>query len=182
MANLLTAIRFLLIAPFAVFMYRGDERSALIALVIWVAALITDLLDGPIARRQGTVTSLSGAFDHTSDFLLVTSAMFAGAFRGAFPWILPALITAAFLQYVLDSYWIHRERKLRGSKLGRYNGMLYFVPPIMDVVIRLGVSFLRPLLVVIAWALVVSTVLSMYHRLRASLGSSKDFAGRPAQK
>ncbi len=44
---------------------------------------------GPIARRRGTVTALSGTFDHTSDFLFVTSGMFAGALRGAFPWILP---------------------------------------------------------------------------------------------
>ena len=62
------------------------------------------------------MTALSGTFDHASDFLFVTSGMFAGAFRGAFPWILPALITAAFAQYVIDSYWIHRQTKLRGSK------------------------------------------------------------------
>jgi CDP-diacylglycerol--glycerol-3-phosphate 3-phosphatidyltransferase len=182
MANVLTAIRFLLVAPFAFFMYRGDERSAVLALAIWVAAVVTDLLDGPIARRQGTVTSLSGAFDHTSDFLLVTTGMLAGAFRRAFPWILPILITAAFLQYVVDSYWIHRERKLRGSKLGRYNGMLYFIPPLADTLIRLGAHLLQPVLVVLCWALVISTLLSMYHRLKAGMGSSKNLARRPAEK
>ena len=182
MANVLTAIRFLLVAPFVLFMYRGDARSAIFALAIWVVALITDLLDGPIARRQGAVTSLSGAFDHTSDFLLVTSGMFAGAFRGAFPWILPTLITAAFLQYVVDSYWIHRERKLRGSKLGRYNGMLYFVPPCVDILSRLGARLLQPVLIVLSWALVVSTLFSMYHRLRAGIDSSKNLTGSPAEK
>ena len=128
MANALTAIRLLLVAPFAFFMARGDERSAVFALIAWVVALSTDFLDGPIARRRGTVTALSGTFDHSSDFLFVTSGIFAGAYRGVFPWVLPVCITAAFAQYVIDSYWIHRQSKLRGSKLGRYNGMLYFVP------------------------------------------------------
>ena len=132
MANALTAVRLLLVLPFGFFMAKGDERSAIFALAAWVMAVITDLLDGPIARRRGTVTAWSGTFDHTSDFLFVTSGLFGGAVRGAFPWILPVLITLAFAQYVIDSYWIHRRTKLRGSKLGRYNGILYFVPTIID--------------------------------------------------
>ena len=164
MANALTAIRLILVIPFAFFMARGDERSAAFALIAWVVALATDFLDGPIARRKGTVTALSGTFDHTTDFLFVVSGIFAGAYRGAFPWILPICITAAFTQYVIDSYWIHRQSKLRGSKLGRYNGMLYFVPPCMEILIRLGARFLQPLLTLLVWALVLSTLVSMGQR------------------
>src|SRR5215468_4619515 len=156
MANALTAVRLLLVVPFALYMSQGDERSAIIALFAWVVALITDFLDGPIARLRGSVTAWSGTFDHTSDFLFVTSGLFAGALRGAFPWILPILITAAFAQYVIDSYWVHRHTKLRGSKLGRYNGILYFVPSIMDILIRLGLRFLEPLLAILVWLLILS--------------------------
>jgi CDP-diacylglycerol--glycerol-3-phosphate 3-phosphatidyltransferase len=165
MANVLTAVRLLLIAPFAFFMAKGDQCSAIFALVAWSVALASDFLDGPIARRKGTVTPFSGTFDHTSDFLFVTCGLFAGAYRGVFPWILPVLIVAAFAQYFIDSYWIHRQAKLRGSKLGRYNGMLYFVPLCMDILIRLGVRFLQPLLTILVWLLVLSTVVSMGHRL-----------------
>jgi CDP-diacylglycerol--glycerol-3-phosphate 3-phosphatidyltransferase len=165
MANALTAVRLLLVFPFAFYMARGDRRSAIFALLAWVLALITDLLDGPIARRRGTVTAWSGTFDHTADFLFVTSGLFAGALRGAFPWILPVLISAAFAQYVIDSYWIHRNAKLRGSKLGRYNGMLYFVPTCMDSLIRMGLVFLQPWLMILVWLLVVSTLVSMVQRL-----------------
>jgi len=181
MANALTALRLLLVVPFAFSMARGGLRSAVFALVVWVVALATDFLDGPIARRRGTVTTWSGTFDHTSDFLFVTSGIFAGAFRGAFPWILPVLITAAFIQYVIDSYWIHRERKLRGSKLGRYNGMLYFVPPCMDILIRLGVRPLQPLLTILVWLLVLSTLVSMGQRLMLSR-LSEHLSSRPPEK
>lgn len=165
MANALTALRLLLVAPFVVFMSRGDSRSAAIALVIWGVALASDFVDGPIARRRGTVSSMSGTFDHASDFLFVTGGILACAWRGSIPWILPALITAAFAQYVIDSYWIHPQAGLRGSKLGRYNGMLYFVPPCIDALIRLGAVFLRPILSALAWLLVLSTLVSMGQRL-----------------
>jgi CDP-diacylglycerol--glycerol-3-phosphate 3-phosphatidyltransferase len=168
MANALTALRLLLVIPFAYFMTKGDVRFALFALVVWAVALISDFLDGPIARRRGTVTAWSGTFDHTTDFLFVTSGLFAGAFRGVFPWILPILIVAAFSQYVIDSYWIHRHAKLRGSKLGRYNGMLYFVPTCMEIIIRLGAHWLQPLLTILVWMLVSSTLVSMAQRLMLS--------------
>jgi CDP-diacylglycerol---glycerol-3-phosphate 3-phosphatidyltransferase len=170
MANALTMIRLLLVLPFAFFMTRGDRASAIFALAAWTVAVATDLLDGPVARRRGTVTAFSGTFDHTSDFLFVTSGLYAGALRGAFPWILPLLITAAFAQYVIDSYWSHhqtqlRHAKLRGSKLGRYNGILYFVPALIDILIRMGLRLLEPVLGILVWLLVVTTLLSMAQRL-----------------
>ena len=165
MANILTAVRLLLVLPFAFFMARGDVRSAEFAALAMAGAIATDVLDGPVARRRGTVSAVSGTFDHTSDFLFVTCGLFAGAFRGAFPWILPVLITAAFAQYFIDSYWVHRQRALRKSQLGRYNGILYFVPLCIDIFIRMGAHVLYPLLTLLVWLLVLSTLVSMGQRL-----------------
>jgi CDP-diacylglycerol--glycerol-3-phosphate 3-phosphatidyltransferase len=181
MANALTALRLLLVIPFAFFMNKGDVRFARFALIVWVVALGTDFLDGPIARRRGTVTAWSGTFDHTTDFLFVTSGLFAGACRGVFPWILPVLIVAAFSQYLIDSYWIHRHRKLRGSKLGRYNGMLYFAPTCMEIVMRLDAQWLQPVLTILVWMLVLSTLVSMGQRLMLSR-SAEHLAARSPQK
>lgn len=165
MANALTAVRLLLVLPFAFLMTKGETRYAVFSLIVIVVALATDFLDGPVARRTGTVSALGGTFDHTSDFLFVSCGLFACAYRGAVPWILPALITAAFAQYFIDSYWIHRHGGLRRSRLGRYNGILYFVPLCVDIVIRLGLRFLHPLLTLLVWALVLSTLVSMGQRL-----------------
>ena len=167
MANLLTVFRLLLIFPFVFLMTRTDASSATIAGIIFVLAVVSDVVDGPIARRRGTVTERGRAADHTADFLLVTCGLMAGATRGAFPWILPILIAVAFVQYVVDSYWLPRQRRLRMSQLGRWNGILYFVPLGGDILIRLGLGFLEPLLLPVCWALVVSTLLSIGDRLAA---------------
>lgn len=182
MANALTALRLVLVAPFALFMSRGDTHAAVLTLLIWVIALGTDFLDGPIARRRHSITPMSGTFDHATDFLFVVSGIFAGAWRGAFPWILPICITAAFAQYVADSYWLHPRSGLRGNRLGRYNGMLYFIPPCVDSLIRLGWSFLRPALSAFVWLLVLSTIASMLQRSLQYRSLSEDLARRSPQK
>ena len=82
---------------------------------------------------------------------------------------------------IRDSYWIHRHTKLRGSKLGRYNGMLYFVPTCMDILIRMGLMFLQPLLTILVWLLVVSTLVSMFQRLMFR-GLPEQLPGRPPEK
>jgi CDP-diacylglycerol--glycerol-3-phosphate 3-phosphatidyltransferase len=168
MANALTAVRLLLVVPFAMLVGRGDARVGTLAALLILVAIGTDLLDGRVARRLGTVSAFGGTFDHTADFLFVTCGLFASAFRGTVPWLLPSLITAAFTQYVVDSYWIHRGQALRGSRLGRYNGILYFVPLCVNVGIDMGLHALRPLLAGLAWTLVLSTAISMGQRFRSA--------------
>ncbi len=167
MANLLTALRLFLMVPFVFLMTRADASSALLAGMIFVIATASDVVDGPIARRQGTVSEGGRAADHTADFLFVTCGLMAGVTRGVFPWLLPLLIAVAFTQYVVDSYWLHRQRQLRMSQLGGWNGILYFVPLGGDILIRLGLGFLEPLLFPVCVALVISTLLSIGDRLAA---------------
>jgi len=182
MANALTAIRLLLALPFALLMASGGAREAAIAGLLLAAAIATDLLDGAVARRRGTVTSAGGAFDHAVDFIFVVGGLAGGAGRGAFPWILPVLVTAAFLQYVVDSYWVDGRRALRPSRLGRYNGILYFAPLGGDILVRVGLGLLRPLVTAVAWLLVASTALSMAQRLRASWRRGEQLPRRPSEK
>jgi phosphatidylglycerophosphate synthase len=166
-AHALTAARLLLTVPFALVMALGGARAAWLAALALALAITTDLLDGAIARRQGTASAAGGVFDHTTDCLFVTAGLAAAAMRGAVPWLLPMLVAAAFAQYVVDSYWLHRGRSLRTSRLGRWNGILYFAPLGGDILVRLGLSGLRPLVTLLAWGLVVSTICSMGERLWA---------------
>jgi CDP-diacylglycerol--glycerol-3-phosphate 3-phosphatidyltransferase len=170
MAHALTTIRLLLILPFALLMAGGEPRSAGLAAGVLALAIATDVLDGAIARRRGTASAAGRLFDHATDCLFVTAGLAAGAMRGAVPWVLPVLVVAAFGQYVADSYWLHRGRSLRTSRLGRWNGILYFVPLVVDVLVRLGWTRLQPVLALLAWILVASTIVSMGERLRAVRG------------
>ncbi len=82
------------------------------------------------------------------------------------------LIVFAFSQYVLDSYWLHREKKLRMSVLGRWNGTLYFVPLVVIAVSRLNImpgsrEAWATLIVGLSYALILSTLASIVDRALA---------------
>jgi CDP-diacylglycerol--glycerol-3-phosphate 3-phosphatidyltransferase len=172
LAHLLTALRLALLAPFAYWMYSATQHAALLAAAALVAAIASDLLDGAIARRRGTQSSFGRAFDHGADCAFVSAGLAGAAARGSLPWLLPALVVVAFAQYAIDSYWLHRRGELRMSALGRWNGVLYFVPLSVDVARRLGIEVPLLALHVIAWLLIASTVASMADRALALRGAS----------
>jgi CDP-diacylglycerol--glycerol-3-phosphate 3-phosphatidyltransferase len=169
MANALTAIRLLLAAPFAALMAAPDPRYAIGAALILTAAIASDILDGIVARRHGTASAEGQLFDHATDAVFASSGLAGAALRGVVPWVLPVVVAAAFAQYVIDSRWIHRAAGLRGSRLGRYNGILYFAPLVADILVRVGFRPLQPLVVALAWILVASTAVSMTLRALAAL-------------
>jgi len=162
-ANGLTASR-LVAAPLLALAILREAHG--VALVVFIAAVLTDLLDGWVARRLGEVSSLGSVLDHATDAFFVIAGIGALGCTGEAPQILPWLIAAAFLQYLVDSR-VSAGRPLRSSVLGRWNGVAYFVllgiPVVRD---GLGLAWPRPPLIsAIGWVLVVSTLLSMAQRL-----------------
>lgn len=175
MAHLLTGLRLLAAAPAAWAFSRPDQVLPWLLVALVVVAIATDYLDGVVARRTGAASARGRLFDHTTDFLFVTSGLAGAARAGLVPAWLPLLISLAFSQYVLDSYFWHRERQLRMSFLGRWNGILYFVPLVLIAVsglrdlaelAALAAAIVRPL----AMLLMVTTVASMLDRAAAPAG------------
>jgi hypothetical protein len=73
---------------------------------------------------------------------------------------------------VLDSYFLHLEKRLRMSSIGRWNGIFYFVPLVLIAVSRLdfmaGVAGLFSMLIVLSsYLLILSTVASIVDRALA---------------
>ena len=174
MAHLLTGVRLMLALPLAVAFARPDFLGAdLVALLLGVA-IATDYLDGIVARRQGTASPGGQLFDHGTDCLFVTTGLTGAAMADLVPLVLPILITVAFSQYVFDSYWVHRQKRLRMSGIGRWNGVLYFVPLVLLAAARLEVgadlsSLLTRTALAASYALVVSTSVSIVDRATAAL-------------
>ncbi len=172
MANLLTAIRLLLAVPAAIAFAQPEFLSPFLLLTLMTVAIATDFLDGIVARRRGTASPRGQLFDHITDFLFVTSGLSGAAIAGQVTAALPVLIAVAFLQYVLDSYFLHREKRLRMSFLGRWNGIFYFVPLVLIAASRpdfMGgiAGLLSTLIVWLSYLLVLSTVASIVDRAMA---------------
>jgi len=160
----LSLLRLLLAPPLALALARGTPAGGALGLTLFCVAVATDLADGPIARARGTASGVGRALDHLADFSVVEFGLAAAAQRGAVPWALPALVALAFFQYVADSYWLRRAGELRMSGLGRWNGILYFVPLGAALFVELGAGFLAAPTRWVAWALCASTLASIADR------------------
>jgi len=73
----LTLCRIVLVPLIIVFLISSSRVHVLIAAVIFIAASLTDWLDGRMARRRNQVTRLGTLLDPVADKLLVAAALVA---------------------------------------------------------------------------------------------------------
>ena len=73
--NKLTLLRILLVPVFVVVLCWNFRGHDLVALVIFILASLTDLLDGKIARKYNLITDFGKFMDPIADKLLVTAAL-----------------------------------------------------------------------------------------------------------
>ena len=169
LANLLTTVRLLLIAPVIALVTGTLNAPAWSLLAVVILAIASDYFDGIVARKTGTASARGMLFDHSTDFLFVTSGLFAIASQDMISIWLPVLIVIAFSQYVLDSYLLMRAKQLRMSFLGRWNGIFYFAPLLLLAVSEALTLPLAAALEILGWLLIASTLASIVDRLLAPL-------------
>ncbi len=171
-ATALTLFRLLLAPAFALAILAGAWLGASL---LFALAVASDFGDGYLARRYGEASALGGFLDHLVDAIFVTAGATALASAGIVPIALPVLIAAAFTQYAVDSR-VAGGRPLRGSRLGRWNGIAYYVVVAVPVVRdALGLGWPSAWWVrALGWALVATSAASMVERGRAAWGRRRE--------
>ena len=98
--NKLTILRAFMIIPFVIIMLTNcfGKFSNWIALVIFILASVTDLLDGKIARKYGLITNFGKFMDPLADKLLVCTALICLLNRGTIPaWAVIIIMAREFI-------------------------------------------------------------------------------------
>jgi phosphatidylglycerophosphate synthase len=160
--NVLSLSRVVLAFPTAVALVQG---SAVVTVLLFTSAIVTDVIDGRIARRRHQTSSLGTLIDHGADATFVTVLCATGVWLKALPTALPALILIAFLQYALDARG-SAGGEVRGSTLGRWNGIAYFVlaGALVGVHFFTADSALSKVLYALGWVLIFTTLVSIIER------------------
>jgi CDP-diacylglycerol---glycerol-3-phosphate 3-phosphatidyltransferase len=87
--NLLTLVRLLLVPVLGVLLLNDDGSDAALrwwATAVFVVAALTDLVDGEVARRSGTITTLGKIADPVADKALTGVALIGLSILGDLPW------------------------------------------------------------------------------------------------
>ena len=106
--NKLTIFRVILILPFVLLLLGAHagwsflsgiaEWADYIALIIFIVASLTDLLDGKIARKYNLITNFGKFMDPMADKLLVCAALICLVELGRIPsWVVIIIISREFI-------------------------------------------------------------------------------------
>jgi len=119
-ANKLTMIRVILIPAFLAVLYIGFEGSNFAAMGIFIAAGLTDIADGYVARRRNQVTNFGKLMDPLADKILVLAAMLWFLEQGVLPaWLTLIVVVREFLVTALRLLAIDSGRVIAAAISGK---------------------------------------------------------------
>ena len=96
--NKLTMLRILIIPVFVFFALIQRQWAQYLALLIYIAACLTDMLDGKIARSRNLVTNFGKFADPIADKLLVMAALVVLVDTGRMPsWVCIVMLAREFI-------------------------------------------------------------------------------------
>ena len=159
--NKLTLLRVFMIPFFVVFMLTdlGGSYGKYIALAIFIAASLTDMLDGKIARKYNLVTNFGKFMDPLADKLLVCSAMICLVDKGRLAsWIVIIIISREFIISGFRLVASDNGIVIAASYWGKFKTTFQMISVILLIV---RIPALTVLTQICVWTALVLTVISL---------------------
>jgi len=134
--NKLTLSRFVLTGAFLVVLFAEFPYSETLALVFFVAASITDWMDGSIARSRNLVTNFGILMDPMADKVLTCSAFIAFVGRGFLPaWMVVIIVARELAITGLRLLAASQQVVLAAERLGKHKTISQIVTIISILVL-----------------------------------------------
>ena len=156
--NVLTMLRLALIPVFVAVFAAGHDKLALLTFVI---ASLTDLLDGYLARKNHQITAFGKLMDPLADKLMVVTALICQGVKGVFPWQAITIVMLKELVMIVGGvYMLHHDIVVYSNIRGKLAQFSFILPVPLDRVI-LWVA------VILALVALVDYTVDSYKKLRA---------------
>lgn len=160
-ANVVSVIRLMAIPVFLILVIR-DQLVA--AFVLLVAAVLTDFVDGMIARRMNEITKLGQFLDPFADRLFIAATVIALAIQGVVPWwfVIAVMLRDALLGVggIVMSRYGHATLPVKWwGKVATF-GLLFVLPLfLLSVMItEFGSATVGAVLMMVAWPIAAVAV------------------------
>ncbi|MFF5206226.1 CDP-diacylglycerol--glycerol-3-phosphate 3-phosphatidyltransferase [Streptosporangium sp. NPDC000396] len=140
-ANVVTVIRLAMVPFFAVCLFLPGPGWRLTALVVFLVASLTDLLDGELARRYGLVTDFGKIADPIADKALTGAALISLSILDELPWWITVVILGREMGVTLLRFAVIRHGVIPASYGGKVKTVLqitaivfYMWPDVPDLI------------------------------------------------
>ncbi len=174
-ANVLTGIRFLLVPVFLVLLFVGDGHQTtwrIAAFVVFTIAVITDRVDGALARSYGMITEFGMLADPIADKALIGSALIGLSILGELPWWLTVVILVREVGVTVLRFAVLRHGIIPASRGGKLKTLVQAVA-IGLFVLPLSGAWLSAAWVIM-WVAVALTVITGVDYVVSAIRGSRD--------
>lgn len=118
--NTITIGRIALVPVFLWLSYEDTKGAAVAAFAVFLVASISDLIDGYLARRSGTISRMGEFLDPFADKLLIGAALFVLFDTRLFPlWVALLIALREVAVQILRTQIVHGGGTLPASPLGK---------------------------------------------------------------
>jgi CDP-diacylglycerol--glycerol-3-phosphate 3-phosphatidyltransferase len=119
-ANQLTIARLVAVVPVMVALYVPFTGNRVVATVVYAAALLTDYLDGILARRSKEVTAFGKLMDSIADKALTVSLFFALVAEGSMAaWMAAIIVVREFAVTGLRMVAVEADEVIAANNWGK---------------------------------------------------------------
>ncbi len=182
--NGLTVLRLAMVPLFAVLLLQdsGSEQAGRYwAALVFVLAIITDPIDGMIARRTGQVTEFGKMADPIADKALIGAALIGLSVLELLPWWVTVVILAREVGVTLLRFWVIRHGVIAASRGGKLKTVAQSVAIALYILPLTGLlASARWWVMAVAVALTVLTGVDYVYRA-VTLRRTSDRAVRAAE-
>ena len=135
-ANKLTLLRVVLVPVFMAFLLIDDILWQMIALVVFIIASLTDMLDGQIARKYNQITTFGKFADPLADKMLTTAAFIVFLQWGVIsPWAVMIILAREFMVSGVRLAAVSEGKVIAASFWGKFKTVSQMVAIIVVILI-----------------------------------------------
>jgi len=127
LANIFSISRLVLCLPIALALLRDTKAGDWVALSLMGWAALSDMVDGPIARRTGSRSRLGAALDPIADKILIGSILVTLVLVKSFPIWVAAVIILRDVCILIAAAWLFRKKGvlLESTSIGKMTGIIF---------------------------------------------------------
>ncbi|HOM03096.1 MAG TPA: CDP-diacylglycerol--glycerol-3-phosphate 3-phosphatidyltransferase [Acetivibrio sp.] len=133
--NILTVIRFVFVPFFAYYLF--NERYT-VAVVLFLLAGVTDVMDGLIARKFNMITSFGKLADPLADKLMQLTALTILTIQGIIPLPVLIIVVAKESFMVIGSIFIYKKVNfvVQADWYGKFATVVFFLAIVLTILVR----------------------------------------------
>ncbi len=164
--NMLSFLRLLMVGVFLYFFKRSQYYAAL---GVYILAILTDMLDGYLARRNGWITDLGKILDPLADKLMLITALICFYLQGWIPlWLLAIVMGKETIMIIGGAFLLKKDVVVFADWFGKF-ATGFFNAGVITTLLKRFWPWIDMLNIILLFIAMVLAIIALIHYARKNV-------------